>query len=257
VRGLTKHIGGITALHDVDVEVRAGTVHGLIGPNGSGKTTFLNCVSGFYGTDAGEIRVSDEPVPSRPSARARGGLGRTFQQPLLLDQLSALDNVWVGVDRHRKVGWLGYVLRTPAARREAREARTEAQRWLEAVGLGADRDTPAGRLGPGKARLVEVARALATQPRVLLMDEPAAGLSDAEMEHLEAVIREVRSAGITVVLVDHHANLVLGLCDQITVLASGEVIASGTPEEVRHDAVVINTYLGRRFLGADPEPLNA
>lgn len=259
VAGLVKRIGGIRALDGAELHVRPGTIHGLIGPNGSGKTSLLNCVSGFYQVDSGTIELDGSTLPKHPARRAHAGIGRTFQQPLLLDQLSALENVRVGVDRHRKARWVEYLLRLPRARREAVEGREEASRWLQAVGLGADERLSASRLGPGKLRLVEVARALATRPSVLLMDEPAAGLSEVEMAHLESVIRAVRAAGITVVLVDHHADLVLRLCDEITVLANGAVIATGTPDEVRGNAVVINTYLGRRFFGDDPEsePANA
>jgi branched-chain amino acid transport system permease protein len=264
VVGITKNIGGIRAVDDASIEVRPGTVHGLIGPNGSGKTTTLNCISGFYRVNAGQVLLSGKHLPSRASRRAHAGIARTFQQPLLLADLSAVDNVWVGVDRHSTVTTLQYVLRTPAARREARAAKVEAARWLDAVGLGADAHTRASLLGPGKARLVEVARALASRPRVLLMDEPAAGLSEGEIVHLESIVRAVRAAGTSVLLVDHHADLVLRVCDEISVLASGRVIAHGTPDEVRNDAVVINTYLGRRFVedeaapevAAPPEPVN-
>jgi ABC-type branched-subunit amino acid transport system ATPase component/ABC-type branched-subunit amino acid transport system permease subunit len=256
VAGVTKNIGGVRAVDDVTFDVRPGTVHGLIGPNGSGKTTTLNCISGFYGMDAGVVTISGERVPQRAASRAKAGLARTFQQPVLLSDATAVENVWVGVDRHSSVATWRYVLRTPAARREARRARVEAARWLEAIGLAHEADTPARLLGPGQARLVEVARALAGGPRVVLLDEPAAGLSDGEILHLESIIRAVRAAGITVVLVDHHADLVLRLCDEISVLADGGVIAQGTPDEVRNNAVVINRYLGRRFVESD-EPVEA
>jgi ABC-type branched-subunit amino acid transport system ATPase component len=243
--GVGKSFGGVAVLNDVDLVVEAGTVHGLIGPNGSGKTTALNCVSGLLSAQ-GQVSLDSAKLARRPAARARAGIARTFQQPLLENDTSALDNILVGVDARRRAGWPAYLIRTPKARREARESQATALAWLAALGLAEVAAEPAGTLPPGKQRLLEVGRALATHPRIILLDEPAAGLNDAEIERLEEAIGAVRQAGVSVLLVDHHVDLILRLCDQITVLAQGSVIAKGTPQQIQTSAAVIDAYLGRR-----------
>jgi ABC-type branched-subunit amino acid transport system ATPase component/ABC-type branched-subunit amino acid transport system permease subunit len=248
--GVGKSFGGVGVLHDVGLVVEAGTVHGLIGPNGSGKTTALNCVSGLL-SSRGQVSLDSARLARRPAARARAGIARTFQQPLLENDTSALDNILVGVDARRRAGWPAYLIRTPKARREARESRATAVAWLAALGLAEVAGEPAGTVPPGKQRLLEVGRALATRPKIILLDEPAAGLNEAEIERLEEAIRAVRRAGVSVLLVDHHVDLILRLCDQITVLAQGSVIAKGTPQQIQTSAAVIDAYLGRRGAGGE------
>jgi ABC-type branched-subunit amino acid transport system ATPase component len=247
----------VSVLTDVSLTVQAGQVHGLIGPNGSGKTTLLNCVSGLI-SSSGKFRLDGSPLGRRSEVRARTGIARTFQQPILENASALLENIRVGVDANRHVKTFGYILRLPSARREAVDSRRQAVDWLCTLGLYEDSDKPAGALPPGKQRLLEVGRALATHPRVILLDEPAAGLNQAEIDQLERTIRAVRDAGISVLLVDHHVDLVLGVCDEITVLANGRVIATGAPEEIRNSAAVLDAYLGRRRersrVGARGEP---
>jgi branched-chain amino acid transport system permease protein len=243
VTGLFVSMGGVVAVDDASITVRPGTVHGLIGGNGSGKTTLLNGISGFVVARSGEVWLGSARMPGRPTARARRGIGRTFQQPVLLSGKTALENVVIGVDRHRRASLLSYVLRLPAARRESRASNLEAASWLDALGLSLDVNTPAGELPPGKQRLLEVCRALATRPDILMLDEPAAGLNEVEISELESALLAVRGAGISVLFVDHHVDLIMRICDEITVLANGRVIAFGTPTEIRENPAVIGAYL--------------
>jgi branched-chain amino acid transport system permease protein len=255
VAGLFVAMGGVVAVDGASITVMPGTVHGLIGGNGSGKTTLLNGISGFVVARGGEVSLGGARMPSRAAARARRGIGRTFQQPVLLSKKTALENVVIGVDRHRRASLLSYVFRLPAARHESRAASLEAARWLDALGLSLDANTPAGELPPGKQRLLEVCRALATRPEILMLDEPAAGLNEVEIAELEAALLAVRSAGISVLFVDHHVDLIMRTCDEITVLANGKVIAHGTPGEIRENPAVIGAYLGGESLvWEEPEP---
>ena len=249
--GVGASISGVRALDDASFRVRPGTVHGLIGPNGAGKTTLLNCISGFQRGSDGRILLDGAPLTGKPAKRARRGLSRTFQQPALLDAETALENVLVGVDAWRKVPHLVYMLRLPPAIREARRATTTALAWLDRVGLGAVADHEAQLLSPGQRRQLEIARALATEPRVLLMDEPAAGLTAAEIDDLGQLIRQATESGTTVILIEHHAELVFDVCDHITVLDAGRVIADGPPDVVRLDPAVIAAYLGDELVAED------
>jgi ABC-type branched-subunit amino acid transport system ATPase component/ABC-type branched-subunit amino acid transport system permease subunit len=249
--GVGASISGVRALDDATFHVRPGTVHGLIGPNGAGKTTLLNCISGFQRGANGRILLDGTALTGKPAKRARRGLSRTFQQPALLDAESALENVLVGVDAWRKVPHLAYMLRLPPAIKEARRATTTALAWLDRVGLGDVADQEAQLLSPGQRRQLEIARALATEPRVLLMDEPAAGLTAAEIDDLGQLIRQAATSGTTVILIEHHAELVFEVCDHITVLDAGRVIADGTPDVVRRDPTVIAAYLGDELQAED------
>jgi branched-chain amino acid transport system permease protein len=241
-------MGGVRAVDGASITVMPGTVHGLIGGNGSGKTTMLNGISGFVVARQGQVSLGSAGLPRRAASRARRGIGRTFQQPVLLASKTALENVIVGVDRHRHASLLSYLLRLPAARRESRASTREGARWLDALGLSFYADTPAGELPPGKQRLLEVCRALATRPEVLMLDEPAAGLNEAEIAELEPALMAVREAGISVLFVDHHVDLIMRTCDEISVLANGAVIAHGTPSEIRENPAVIESYLGGGYL---------
>ena len=240
LQGVGKAYGGVEAVADVTFTVRAATVHSLIGPNGAGKTTIVNLVSGFAGTDRGRIALFGERVEgTAPAAIARRGLVRTFQTPQLFDELSVLDNVRVGAAGHR-LGSLGLAL-LGADRRDA-DARAAAS--LEVVGLDAWAAAPAAVLPFGHRRRLEIARALAAGARVLVLDEPAAGLSPAEIEALDALLARLRADGLTVMLVEHHVDLVMAISDRVTVLDEGRVIADGPPAAVQRDPAVVAAYLG-------------
>ncbi len=240
LQGVGKAYGGVEAVADVTFTVRAATVHSLIGPNGAGKTTIVNLVSGFAGPDRGRIALFGERVEgTAPAAIARRGLVRTFQTPQLFDELSVLDNVRVGAAGHR-LGSLGLAL-LGADRRDA-DARAAAS--LEVVGLDAWAAAPAAVLPFGHRRRLEIARALAAGARVLVLDEPAAGLSPAEIEALDALLAQLRADGLTVMLVEHHVDLVMAISDRVTVLDEGRVIADGPPAAVQRDPAVVAAYLG-------------
>jgi branched-chain amino acid transport system permease protein len=241
--GLKRRMGGVQAVDGVDLAVRPGQVHALIGPNGSGKTTTLNLLSGYVEPDEGAFTLLGKPVRALSHRRARTGLGRTFQTPLLFEGMTCLENVLVALDQHRSVSALSYLLRLPAARREEKAAYERAQEILAAVGLR-DPDRRADVLPPGERRLLEMARLVAARPTVVLLDEPAAGLTHAEIEHLEAMVRAMAAAGLAVVIVEHHVDLVLRLADVVTVLDFGRVIAHGDPDTVRTDPRVVAAYLG-------------
>ena len=258
VHGVSKNLSGVQALRDVDLSVAPGTVHALIGPNGSGKTTLLNVMSGFLDPDAGNVMLLGEDVThASVHSRARQGLGRTFQTPYIFEDVTCRDNILVALDRHRRHNALSYILRL--AYREERRHYQRALELLDAVGLGAEATTPAGRLPPGDRRLLELARVLALNPKVVLMDEPAAGLTAHEIDELEEAIGALRSAGVAVLLVEHHVDFVLRLADIVTVIDFGSVIARGDPHKVRTDPKVLSAYLGdpEETEGALPEGTTA
>ena len=244
-QGVSKHFGGVRALHDVSLTVAPGEVHGLIGPNGSGKTTLLNMLSGYYRQDAGAILVDGAAVSGASvRQRARMGIARTFQKPRLIGTLSVLDNAMVGAWRDASPSFLGSALALPhIARREA-ALRQRARELVLGLGLGHAIDRPAALLEHAEQRFLEIARALASRPRFLLLDEPAGGLTMTEIGHLEAVVETVRQMGIGVLLVEHHTDFVFRLCSSVTTLDRGGVIAQGTPAAVRSDPEVNRVYLG-------------
>jgi branched-chain amino acid transport system permease protein len=244
VRGLRKSFGGIRALVGVDLDVRTGTIHGLVGPNGSGKTTLVNIVAGYYARDGGEVRFFGRPWRGqRPHEVARAGLIRIFQAAHLFGQTTVLENMLVGLHLATRVSLPAAVLRLPAFGREERGLRNTATDFLGAVGLADLADRQASSLSHGQQRLLEVARALGARPRLLILDEPATGLSAEELERLAGLVREVRDSGVTVLLIEHNMAFVMGLCDWVTVLDGGERIAHGPPAAVQHDARVIEAYL--------------
>lgn len=253
LRGVRRRFGGVVALDGLDLAVVAGTVHGLIGPNGSGKTTALNVISGVYRPDAGEVLLDGRPVGGlSPNRLAKLGVARTFQNLRLFGELTVLENVQVGQHRWHRPPLLASLLGLPAARaQEAAAARAAAllAAWL---GLGDVLHQPALDLPHGRQRRLELARALAARPRLLLLDEPAAGLSGTEIAELRTLIEQARAAGTTVLLVEHHLELVLDLCDRVTVLDRGRVIAEGPPAAVRADPRVAEAYLGQRRADAAP-----
>jgi branched-chain amino acid transport system ATP-binding protein len=244
VRGLTKEFGGLTAVRSVDFTVAAGQIKALIGPNGAGKTTIFNLISGALAPTRGAVFFEGEPLPRHAHAVAARGVGRTFQLARLFGEMTVLENVLVGCHRRGRAGWLACALRSRAMRDEERQLRTRARRALELVGLEARAEMPAGLLPYGEQRLVEVARALAMDPRLLLLDEPGAGLSPAEHLRLAVLIKQIRDGGTTVLLVDHHMDFVMDISDEVLVLSYGRKLAEGPPDAVRADPGVIAAYLG-------------
>jgi branched-chain amino acid transport system ATP-binding protein len=245
VRGLTRQFGGVTAVAGVDFDVRAGQIKALIGPNGAGKSTILDVVAGALAPTRGSVCLDGRPLPAgRPHAVAARGVARTFQLVKLFGELTVLDNVLIGCHRRGRAGWPACALRTAGMRAEERELRRHALEALATVGLAERAGWPAAVLPYGEQRLLELARALAGAPRLLLLDEPGAGLDAAEHQRLAAIVRRAREAGATVLVVDHHMDFVLDLCDEVLVLCQGRRLAEGPPGRVRRDPGVIAAYLG-------------
>ena len=244
VDGIVRTIGGMQILRGVSMSVQAGHIVGLIGPNGSGKTTLLNSINGLSPVQGGHVRLGNAAIDGPARTRARAGIGRTFQTAVLAEEATVEANLMTGLDTERRASHLSYALRLPPALREAREHRAAAARWANALGLGKRLHAEASALTPRERRLLEIGRALATRPRVLLLDEPVAGLTGGEIDELVDIIRQVRTAGISTILVEHHAELVMSLCDQVVVLDAGECIAAGEPASVSRDPRVIAAYLG-------------
>ena len=244
-RSVSKRFGGLVALDDVSLDLRPGEVHGLIGPNGSGKTTMLNLMSGYYRPDGGDILLNGE-VLSRHSVQRRPNLGiaRTFQKPRLLPTMSVLDNAMLGAWRDVRSDFVTTALSLPKALREEREIRHRAEELVHGVGLGHAINRRANLLEHAEQRFLEIARALALRPRFLLLDEPAGGLTGTEIRHLGRIVATVRDAGIGVLLVEHHTDFVFRICSRVTTLDRGRLIKHGTPDEVRTDAEVVRVYLG-------------
>ena len=244
---LAKRFGGYQALADVDLAVEAGSVHAVIGPNGAGKTTLFNVITGLLAPTAGGVSLEGRDITGwRPDRVTRAGIARTFQQVRLFRGMSALENVMVGRHARTRGGFAAALVRPPfRPRGQEADTRRRARELLELVGLGARAGTWAGDLTLVEQRRLEVARALAAEPRVLLLDEPAGGMTPVEVEDLNQLIRKIRESGVTVVLVEHHMRLVMRVSDVVTVLDAGRVIASGPPDRVRRDPRVIAAYLGR------------
>ncbi len=245
VSAVSKRFGGVHAVKDVSFQVRTGTIKAVIGPNGAGKTTLFNIVSGFVAPDAGVIRFEGAPIHGQPPHRvAARGLSRTFQNIRLFSQMSALENVMVGRHLRGRSGFLAGMLRLPWTRREEAELRDRALDAMEFLGIAGLADADATSLAYGQQRAVELARALASDPRMLLLDEPAAGLNMRETRDLARLITRIRARGITVLLVEHDMSLVMDISDEVVVLSYGERIADDLPGAVQRDPQVIRIYLG-------------
>jgi branched-chain amino acid transport system ATP-binding protein len=245
VRGVSKRFGGLQAVNDLSFDVARGSIKALIGPNGAGKTTLFNLISGFLAPDCGEIYFADAPVHSLPSHQvASRGMVRTFQHIRLFPKMTVLENIMVGRHVHSRAGFLAGMLNLPFTWREERRIREKSREIMELLGIAEHAHTEAVSLAYGQQRVVEIGRALACEPRLLLLDEPAAGLNMRETNEMGGLIGKIRDMGITVLLVEHDMSLVMGISDEIVVLSFGQKIAEDRPLAIQKNREVIRVYLG-------------
>jgi ABC-type branched-subunit amino acid transport system ATPase component len=248
-KGLHKSFGGVRAVRDVSFEIPENAVFAIIGPNGAGKSTMLNLISGVYQPDAGALNFAGTNLGGLPAhRRVRLGIARTFQKIRLFKQLSVLDNVVAGFHTHHDIPPWQYLIHGPAFRRDHARCRAEALELLAFVGLAGRRDTLAGSLSYGEQRMLEFARALATRPKLLLIDEPAAGLSASEVDSLLDRILTTRDRGVTVVVVEHNMELVMNVADRVLVMDYGQHLFEGVPADVQKNAAVVSAYLGGELM---------
>jgi branched-chain amino acid transport system ATP-binding protein len=245
VEGLSRRYGGVVAVQDATFEVPQGSITALIGPNGAGKTTTLNVISGLIAPTEGRILLRDEDTAGlRSDQICRRGIARTFQTPQVFRSMTVRDNLIVGTTGRGRINLIATALSSPHVRREEEELHREIDDWLDFAGLRPHAERPIAELPFGKLRFVEVARALAASPQLLLMDEPSSGLSRAEAQELRAMILRIRERGITILLVEHNMPLVMSTADRVVVLDKGQMLATGTPAEIRANPVVRKAYLG-------------
>ncbi|TWD83694.1 amino acid/amide ABC transporter ATP-binding protein 1 (HAAT family) [Kribbella amoyensis] len=242
--GVTMRFGGLLAVNDVNLTVREGEIVGLIGPNGAGKTTFFNCLTGLYKPTGGEVRFDGTPLPPKPRAVVRAGMARTFQNIRLFANMTALENVMVGRYCRTSAGPITSVLRGPKFRREEAATRARAQELLDFVGLGKSSEHLARNMPYGDQRRLEIARALATDPKLILLDEPTAGMNPQETRQASDLIFKIRDSGLSVVVIEHDMRFIFNLCDRVLCLVRGEALVEGSPEQVQSDPRVIEAYIG-------------
>ncbi len=244
---VTKRFGGLTAVRDVDLEVKRQGIQSIIGPNGAGKTTFFNCVTGFYTPEAGDIQLEGRSITGLSTDRVtRLGVSRTYQNIRLFKNMTAIENILVGMHPHLRSGLVGSIIRDRRTNREEAAAVEEALRLLRFMGLGGQGDMLAKNLPYGAQRRLEIARSLASKPKLLLLDEPTAGMNPSETADTMRLIQRLRDElGITILLIEHQMRVVMGISEKITVLDYGAMIAEGLPEEIQRNPTVVEAYLGR------------
>jgi branched-chain amino acid transport system ATP-binding protein len=242
--GVTMRFGGLLAVNNVSMQVHEGEILGLIGPNGAGKTTFFNCLTGMYTPTSGRVRFRGQPLAPKPKAVVRAGMARTFQNIRLFGNMTALENVMVGRYCRTSSMAITSILRGPKFRREEAATRERSQELLDYVGLGKSSEHLARNMAYGDQRRLEIARALATDPRLLLLDEPTAGMNPLETDQAKQLVFKIRDSGIAVVVIEHDMRFIFNLCDRVLCLVRGETLVEGTPDEVQSDPRVIEAYIG-------------
>jgi len=247
IRGVCKNFGGVIATDHVSIQAKRGQIFGIIGPNGAGKTTLFNMITGVYRPTEGEILLDGESVVGKaPDQISRDGIARTFQNIRLFNDLTVYENVHIAYQNNMTYNLLEGILKTKKYREQEQACAERVEETLKSVGLWEMRDHVASNLPYGAQRRLEIVRALATSPKVLLLDEPAAGMNEEESEQLSAIIKNIRDTheGLTILVIDHHMDVIMGVCDEITVINFGKQLATGTPDEIQHNQDVIDAYLG-------------